>query len=61
LHTVSAEISCEAQIAFARNTVESLVGSAGSAGTVNPEVARVAVALSVLKVAVESTILIAGA
>lgn len=59
LDTVSVEVSSVSKIAFARNTVETLVGSTRSAGSVDPEKSRVAVALSVLKVAVQTTILVA--
>jgi len=61
LDAVSAGICSIAEIAFTRNSIEALVGSAWSAGTVDPKVSRVAVALTVLKIAVDPTILVAGA
>lgn len=54
-------ISVVADIALAGHSVEGLIGAAWSAGTQDPEKAIVAVALSVLEVAIEATVLVAAA
>ena len=58
---VSVHISSVADIAFAWDSIETLVGSTRSASTVDPEKARVTVALTILKVTIHTAILIAGA
>ena len=61
LDAVSVDVSAVAEPALAGNTVVGLVGAAPSAGSENPEVVVVAVALSVLEVSVDPAVLVAGA
>ena len=61
LDAVSVNVSAVAEPALAGNTVVGLVGAAPSAGSENPEVVVVAVALSVLEVSVDPAVLVAGA
>jgi len=57
----SVDVPDVADVALTGNPVEGLVGTALSAGSEDPEVPIIAVALSVLEVAVDSTILVVGA
>lgn len=58
---VAVVVPVVADIALTGNSVEGLIGAAWSAGIEDPVVAIVAVALSVLEVAVETTVLVAAA
>lgn len=61
LDTVSIDVSDVADKALADNTVVGLVGSAGLAGSEDPEVSLIAVALSVLEISVDSAVLVVTA
>lgn len=61
LHTVSVDVSDVPDEALADYTVVCLVGSAGLAGSKDPEVALIAVALSVLEISVDSAVLVVAA
>ena len=61
LDAVSTSISVVAKVALAGDSVEGFVDSASSAGVEDPEVSIIAVALTVLEVAIDSTVLVAAA
>lgn len=61
LDAVAVDVSDVADKALADDTVVGLVGSAGLAGAEDPEVAIIAVALSVLEISVNSAVLIIAA
>ena len=57
----SIHVSNESNEALADYTVEGFIGTAGPAGSEDPEVTLLAIALSISKIAVLSTVLVAGA
>jgi len=61
LDTIAVIISVVAEIALTGNSVEGFVGSTSSAGAQDPEIAIIAVTLTVLKITIDSTVLIAAA
>lgn len=54
-------VSTVSEIAFTGDSVEGFVDTAGSAGIENPEISFLAVALAVLEISVDSTVLVARA
>lgn len=61
LDAVAISISVVAEVALAGHSVEGFVDSTSSAGVEDPEVSIIAVALTVLDVAIDSTVLVAAA
>lgn len=60
-YTVSIVVSVIAQQALTRNSIVGLIGTTWSAGTQNPKVAIIAITLSVFEIAIDTTVLVAGA
>ena len=61
LDAVSIVVSVIAKVAFTSDSIEGFISSTSSASVQDPEVSIIAVALTVLKVTVDSTVLVAAA
>jgi hypothetical protein len=57
-YTVSVNISIVSNKALTYNTIVCLIGSAGLARSKNPEISIIAITLTILKITIDSTILI---